>query len=172
MPFVGADICGFMGSTTPEMCTRWYQLGAFSPFARNHNVDNAVDQEPWAFYEKARNENDKNSGKTLIDSARDSMKLRYSILKWYYSLFLAQRGIGGVFKPLSFEFPDEEILYKKEHNQYNEEQFLLGSGLMVIPGLEKGRESKKGYFPKATWFDYFNGGMIMPKAEPQREITI
>jgi len=72
MQMVGSDICGFGGNVTEELCSRFYQLGSVYPFARNHNQDNAIDQEAYAL------------GPVVMAAAKNNLKLRYSILKAYY----------------------------------------------------------------------------------------
>lgn len=37
IPLSGGDICGYDYDTTPELCARWYTVGAFQPLSRNHN---------------------------------------------------------------------------------------------------------------------------------------
>jgi alpha-glucosidase (family GH31 glycosyl hydrolase) len=78
VPFTGSDICGFIDDTTIELCARWMQLGAFYPFARNHNQIGKIDQEPYAL------------GPIVLTASHLSLKLRYSLLKFYYSLFIRQ----------------------------------------------------------------------------------
>ncbi|KAH0632013.1 hypothetical protein JD844_020013, partial [Phrynosoma platyrhinos] len=148
IPLVGADICGFSGSTSEELCTRWMQLGAFYPFSRNHNTQNEKAQDPPAFSPAAR---------TAMKAA---LEVRYSLLPYLYSLFHRAHLQGDtVARPLLFEFPNDVATYSID------KQFLWGRGLLVTPVLDPGVDWVIGYFPKGVWYDYYTGSLVNSSGE-------
>ncbi|KAK4472812.1 hypothetical protein MN116_004029 [Schistosoma mekongi] len=140
IPMVGADICGFVGNTTQELCVRWSQLGAFYPFSRNHNEDEASDQDP-AFWSKETTE-----------AIRQSLELRYHLLPYIYTLFYRAYLNGTtVARALAFEFPEDLSTHKINA------QFMLGSCILVTPVLDEGRIGVEGYVPSGEWINLSTG---------------
>lgn len=148
IPMVGADICGFNGNTTKELCNRWMQLGAFYPFSRNHNSDDTIDQDPVAM------------GDLTVKSSRKALMIRYRFLPYLYTLlFRAHRYGETVARPLFIEFPEDT-------NTYNiDTQFLWGSGFMIAPVLEDNTTNVNVYLPNGVWYDFYNKTIILSKGD-------
>lgn len=150
--FVGADICGFGGRTTSELCIRWQQLGAFYPFSRNHNSIESMPQAPIDF----------DTDTTNIIKA--SIETRYRLLPYLYTLYFFSNTQGStVVRPLFFEFPNDVNAARIDT------QFLLGRGLLITPVLQERHREVAGYFPSDRWYDYFTGEeLLSEKSFPQK----
>ncbi|XP_032312563.1 lysosomal alpha-glucosidase [Camelus ferus] len=136
VPLVGADVCGFLGNTSEELCVRWTQLGAFYPFMRNHNDLSSLPQEPYRFSETAQ------------QAMRKALGLRYALLPHLYTLFHGAHVRGEtVARPLFLEFPRDPRTWTVDH------QLLWGEALLITPVLEAGKVEVTGYFPRGTWYD-------------------
>ncbi|CAN8002298.1 unnamed protein product [Ixodes hexagonus] len=140
VPMTGSDICGFWDNTTVELCNRWHALGAFYPFARNHNAKGNIDQDPVAM------------GSQVSATAKKTLKIRYCFLPYLYSLFFRSHAYGDtVARPLFFEFP-------KDVNTYGiDSQFMWGPALMILPILEPNTTDVKPYLPRGIWYDVMLG---------------
>lgn len=149
---VGADICGFILETTIELCARWFQLGAFYPFARDHSDIKTVRQEPYLL------------GPEVLEAAHTNLKLRYSLLKFYYKQFVARRGYGSIFRPLFMEFPND---IKTFDDEISETQFMIGSELLFAPIVTEFSSNRTVYLPNGSnWYDYHTGKFYKSGSSP------
>lgn len=80
IPLAGADICGFIGDTTPELCARWTVVGAFYPFARNHNNWGQISQEPYRFAKDIYE-----GTVSYTDIMQRAIRMRYHMIRYYYT---------------------------------------------------------------------------------------
>lgn len=138
--FVGTDIGGFIGRSDGEMLARWYQIGFLTPFCRNHKEINGYDHEPWRF------------GAYYEGIIRKYLKLRYRLLPFLYTtLEEAHRTGVPLFRPLLLN-------YQSDANTLNiDDQFIIGSDLLVAPILKPDQTSRLVYLPEGDWYDYWSG---------------
>ena len=137
VPHIGCDLCGFLGTTTAEMCARWMQVGAFYTFSRNHNDIASPNQEPYLW-------------PTTATASRNALTVRYTLLPYYYTLMaLASSNGDTVVRPLFFEFPDDSNTLSVDT------EFLVGPSVLVMPVITKGATSVTNYVPDDRWFDYY-----------------
>ena len=144
--FNGADICGFIGRTTENLWQVWTNLGAFYPFARNHNeINDEIGQEPYVWSEPTQK------------SMRHALRWRYALIRYFYTELYKTSVDGGMFwKPLFFEFPSEQLAY-----QNLEMNIMIGSAIKLSPLLKQGEVKTDVFtFPPGTWWNIINYSYI------------
>ncbi|KDR73230.1 hypothetical protein GALMADRAFT_251812 [Galerina marginata CBS 339.88] len=155
IPFVGADTCGFNGNTDEELCNRWMQLSAFTPFFRNHNVKGAISQEPYRW-------------DSVANASRTAIAIRYSLLPYWYTLFANSSTSGTApVRALFYEFPNEPELFAVDS------QFLVGGDILVTPVLEPSVSTVSGIFPgrgSVIWRDWYTHDVV--KSTPGQPTTL
>ena len=146
VPFIGADICGFNGDVNGKLCARWYNVGAFYPFSRNHNHRRNRDQYPWNF------------GENIENIIKKDILVRYSLIRYFYSqLFLVSLNEkGAFFKPIMFEYPLDKNSYEDI-----ESKIMLGEALLLCAFFDSEEKDKTFIFPNSHFNSYPSGNVIL-----------
>jgi alpha-glucosidase (family GH31 glycosyl hydrolase) len=161
IPFSGADICGFNDNSTTELCLRWYNLGAYYPFMRNHNNKNSIDQYPWSF--------NNSNGYDILFLIKKNINKRYSLLRYMYSqLFLISLNEkGSFFKPVMFEFPEENMSFENI-----ESRVMFGEAFLICAFYDNNEDDKEFEMPKAHFNKYPRGRNIINFQDENRKIRL
>ncbi|MGC2197568.1 MAG: glycoside hydrolase family 31 protein [Terriglobales bacterium] len=137
---VGDDIGGFNGSPTPELLTRWMELGVFNPIYRNHASKGTRDREPWV------------DGPMHQAIRKKYIETRYRLLPYIYTgMEEASRTGVPLMRPMFLEFPAETALAT------NGEEYMFGSGLLVAPKVWPFVAPYDVVLPKGDWVNYWTG---------------
>ena len=159
IPLTGDDICGFNGDSWDAICARWMSMGAFFPFARNHNSIGRTSQEPFAFGTKSN----------TLKSSKLALNMRYSLLRYYYTeLFKVSLGEkGSFFKPLFFNYYSDENTYINIG-----ESFMIGDAFVVYPIFSDETDNIEVYLPKDDWNVFPSGENIKNKSDESEVISL
>jgi alpha-glucosidase len=140
VPFAGVDVGGFGQDADGELLVRWYQLGIFYPFFRNHCAMGRRAQEPWAF------------GDRVERCIRRLIEVRYQLLPYLESLFVEHAATGApILRPLFWHAPADPAAREIE------DAFFFGPDVLVAPIVERGRRHRTVYLPEGRWHP-FDGG--------------
>lgn len=143
--FAGANLGGFVGSSNPDLLTRWLQVGMFNPIADNHADLGTRPQEPWV------------DGPDHLRIRREAIAERYRLLPYLYTLAEETSRTGmPMMRPLFLEFPSAsggEVLDRQTPSQ-----FMLGADLLIAPppyGEIPGEYEVT--LPPGGWYDFRTG---------------
>jgi alpha-glucosidase len=146
--FCGPDIGGFSGDCSGELLARWTQVGALTPFFRNHSAIGTARQEPWAF------------GEPYESVCRRWIEFRYELLPYIYTAAWQSTETGlPMMRPLALSFPDDLRTYGLD------DQFLLGDALLAAPVAQAGQTRRQVYLPGGPWYDFWSGEALHGQIE-------
>lgn len=134
MDYGACDIGGFLGNDSPELLTRWMQMGVFLPVMRAHSLNTVQPRFPWLY------------GLAAEDAIRKALDLRYRLIPMYYSLAHQAHETGApLMRPLVMEFPNDPKVADMTS------QWLIGRGLLAAPILNPGNR-RRVYLPDDDWY--------------------
>ena len=139
--YIGADLGGFNENATEDLVLRFLALGVFTPLMRNHSAMGTRNQECYSF--------------DNTDDFRDIIQVRYRLIPYLYRILRkASEENGMMFRPLSFDYPDDPIARECET------QLMLGEECMIAPVYEQNANGRTVYLPEDMTFVKLSGENI------------
>ena len=127
-----------------ELYVRWLEMGVFLPMFRSHGTD--TPREIWNFG---------NEGDPFYDAIASSIRLRYSLMPYIYSMAGAVRlESDTIMRSLIFDFPYDKKSALIDH------EFMFGRSILVCPVTSPMyyEDGSRGIEREKTWDCYLPDG--------------
>jgi len=140
--YAGADVSGFAGGPSPDLLTRWFEIGAFYPVFRDHSAVNTPRVEPWV------------DGPEHLAIRRRFVEERYRLMPYLYALADENARVGDpILRPVFYDHP---AALKMSCDQSF--AFTLGRDLLIAPPPHPESPAKYDIcLPPGGWYDYWTG---------------
>ncbi|PXX47029.1 alpha-glucosidase [Undibacterium pigrum] len=156
MPFTGMDIGGFTGTPTPGLYARWMQIGAFTPYFRNHAASDSRSSEPWTY------------GEGVLNISRNYINLRYRLMPYLYSSFYQASTSGlPVMRSLAIDYTHDEQVYSRHYQN----QYMFGDAFLIAP-FTSNKEFGRLYLPQGDWYDLYSDKLEHGKQAKALELQL
>lgn len=137
-----ADVGGFAGGPSPELLTRWFQIGAFYPVFRDHAAKGTPRAEPWV------------DGPDHLAIRRRFVEERYRLMPYLYALAEQNARAGDpILRPVFYDYPSAMRMSCDQSWT-----FTVGRSLLVAPAPHP--DQPQAYdvcLPAGGWYDYWTG---------------
>lgn len=134
--FWSHDIGGFSGSPIEELYARWAFFGLMSSHSRVHGIP---PREPWKFSD------------SFLEKFRSIVTLRYRLIPYIYTqAYLSCTGGLPLMRALLINYPEDPAVWTIE------DQYMLGTDLLVAPIMEAGTTERWVYLPEGKWINIDN----------------
>jgi alpha-D-xyloside xylohydrolase len=137
--FWASDIGGFTGpQPSSELYIRWAQMGFLSGLTRFHGN---TPREPWHY------------GETAVKVVRHYARMRYKLIPYLLATadFATRTGMP-LMRHMRLEFENEPNVATLD------DQYMLGTDLLVAPVFNPEQRSRRVYLPEGTWRRFENPG--------------
>ncbi|MBP2277914.1 MULTISPECIES: TIM-barrel domain-containing protein [Sphingomonas] len=140
--YSAADVSGFAGGPSPDLLTRWFEIGAFTPVFRDHSATGTPRVEPWV------------DGPDHLAIRRRFVEERYRLMPYFYALADQNSRFGDpIMRPVFYDYPSAASMGCNQSMA-----FTLGKALLIAPPPSP--ESPQTYdvcLPAGGWYDYWTG---------------
>lgn len=155
LAYIHSDLGGFAEGEhfDPELYLRWLQFGVFQPIYRPHAQEH-IAPEPVLHDESTKN------------TARELIKLRYSLLAYNYTLAY-ENHISGMplMRPLFFAEPENLELMD------NCDSYMWGDAFHITPVTEAGLKKQQLYLLPGVWFDFWTDEKYSGGRQVEMDVT-